>query len=316
MVVKRLHIMNQKKTEELLEQLNLEYLQLSRMNELTYGFFTIRILYALKNVDCKLFINTCSQIIKFRKIRKLSYNRADNKPFIYSSNSGTVSPNECVVYTCVTGGYDQIMQEPLTKRHQFIYFTDEERKSNSDYWTVTPVENLKWKGNQINRYYKLHPSEFLQPYRYSMYIDGDVQIISDITPFFDAAKESKYGIAMHAHSDRNCVYKEAQACILLRRGDKDAILKQTEQYRKDGFPENFGMCMAKMIVIDNENPYSKIILDAWWDEFIRSKSGRDQLSFPYVIWKMGYKIEDFAILGNNIYLNPKIRVRNLGKHKG
>ena len=34
---------------------------------------------------------------------------------------------------------------------------------------------------------------------------------------------------------------------------------------------------------------------------------RDQLIFPYILWKMNYKIDDVGSLGNNEYRDPKFK---------
>ena len=46
-----------------------------------------------------------------------------------------------------------------------------------------------------------------------------------------------------------------------------------------------------------------------------SGSGRDQLALPYIIWKLGYHMSDIGSLGNNLFLNPKFRIENLGDHR-
>ena len=145
-------------------------------------------------------------------------------------------------------------------------------------------------------------------------MDGNVQVVSDLTALTEIAKCSKIGIAMHKHPARKCAYVEAQVCIASKRGNADAIKKQMERYRKEGFPENFGFCEATVIATDLRNPNAKQIMECWWNEFCNTGSGRDQLSFPYVLWKNGFSINDVGLLGNNILFNPKFRIINPGSH--
>lgn len=308
--------MNEDYTNDPLEILNKEYLELIQSKDLATGELVNGLMYGIRHGNLRIVRGFLQKISAQRKIKKLSKkNVVHRNAYVYSKTDGSISTDDCVVYTCVTGGYDKNIQEPYTKKQDFIYYTEAGSQLKSENWIIKPIEELNLTGNQINRFYKFHPAKYVGSYRYSMYIDGNVKIISDITPFFYAAKESKWGIAMHAHSERNCVYKEAKACLFYKRGNADAIANQMEFYRKEGLPDEFGLCMAAVIVVDNQNPHSKLILDAWWDEFMRSKSGRDQLAFPYVIWKLGYKIEDFTLLGENIYLNPKFRFFNISDHK-
>ena len=66
------------------------------------------------------------------------------------------------------------------------------------------------------------------------------------------------------------------------------------------------MAEANIIVTDLKNKNGKKIFELWWDEFQKSKSLRDQLAFPYVIWKNDIKIDCITTLGNNVYDNPKV----------
>ena len=85
----------------------------------------------------------------------------------------------------------------------------------------------------------------------------------------------------------------------------------TAGLQKEFMPEDsdFGMVEATIIIVDLNNPIAKKIMDDWWYELLRSHSGRDQLSFPYVLWKNGYHISDVGCLGNNRRRNPKFRTR-------
>ena len=76
------------------------------------------------------------------------------------------------------------------------------------------------------------------------------------------------------------------------------------------FPRNFGLFECNVIVSDLNNDKSKRILDAWWNEFLNTDVKRDQLIFPYVLWKLGYKFNNVGYLGNNVYKNYKLHINN------
>ena len=75
--------------------------------------------------------------------------------------------------------------------------------------------------------------------------------------------------------------------------------------KKEGFPERFGLYEATVIVYDLNNPNAKEIAHKWWDMYFKSEANRDQIFFPYILWKTGFTIEDVGDLGNNIWENPK-----------
>lgn len=57
-----------------------------------------------------------------------------------------------------------------------------------------------------------------------------------------------------------------------------------------------------------ESKKAKEIYNQWWDEFLKQGSLRDQLSFPFILWKNNIKISEVGTLGKNLYKNTKIRV--------
>lgn len=241
-----------------------------------------------------------------RKIAKLS---SPKHPFFY--NEGCyLSEKKGVVYTCVTNNYDCIVSPILKPENvDFILFTD---KKNGDFledWKEILLGEhiIEQNGNYANRFCKLNPFLFFEGYDFAVYVDGCIQVVSDVRPLFSVAQKSKTGLAMHLHMSRNCAYAEAKICRILKKGDAKKIEEQMNRYRVAGFPEHFGLLEATIIVVDLHNENAKMIMNDWWHEFVTSGSGRDQLSLPYVLWKSGFNISDIGILGSNRSRNPKFR---------
>lgn len=218
-----------------------------------------------------------------------------------------VTSRKGVVYSCITNGYD-VPKAPILVNEtlDYILYTDAEERFDSvwKYKKIKEIENTPG-SNFANRYYKFNPFSLFPDYDYSIYVDGNVQVVSDVTGLYSIANESPLGIAMHKHFSKSCAYKDAKWCELNKRGKLTAIKEQVRRYRKEGFPEEYGLCEATIIVVDLHSPVAKKIMNVWWQEFCRTESGRDQISFPYVLWKMGYKISDVGCLGNDEYHNPK-----------
>lgn len=300
-----------------LEQVNAEYLAL-KAEETPEYILGRRILNFKKNFPFHL-LPWLRQHFKNEDIKKKNESvtvRVKEEDLFYASPFDAEG-TKGVVYTCITGGYD-VPHEPVYKSDKvdYVLYTDKPCLDKKSIWQCHGLGTVPAdpKGNGINRYYKFHPFElFENQYDYSIYIDGSVQTVSDIAPLYMIAKASRLGIAMHRHAARCCVYKEALWCKYNKRGDQKALEKQVTEYREEGFPEKYGLCEATIIVVDLHNQTAKRLLDMWWDEFCRSGSGRDQLSFPYILWKEGYHIEDIGCLGNDEYRNPKFRIN---AHKG
>lgn len=227
----------------------------------------------------------------------------------YKDESNYYSDYDITIYTCIVNGYDK-PQEPIfpPNNYNYVLYTDDVRTVDSRSWKVRQIPDYlsKMSGNDINRYIKMHPSEFIDT-RYALYVDGNVGTVThidDMIPFINP----KIGIAMFKHPFRKCAYREAKACLKLKKGNRAGICNQVESYRKNGFPENYGLIEATIFLVDNGNDCSKELLDEWWNEYYKFKSGRDQIALPYLLWKKNMRIEDIATLGDDRRGDPRFRI--------
>ena len=220
------------------------------------------------------------------------------------------------VYTCITGDYDNI-QIPLVKfdNVDFYMITDDAKRYRkySKLYKIIELDNTIKKLGDINanRYAKFHPFDYFNNYDYAIYMDSNIRVIGDIRTFVNYCTELT-GLAMHRHRSRDCIFIEARVCKILRRGNFELIDKQMNRYRTEGFPNDFGMNEAGIIVTDLHNLSARHLLEKWWEEYLKSGTMRDQLSWPYVLWREKRKIEDVGNLGNDISKNYKIE---FVKHK-
>ena len=242
-----------------------------------------------------------------RRIKKYSMTQAPHSDFKYGQY-----PDEQIriaVYTCVTNGYDNPLSPLfLIPNVDFILYTDM-TDTHVDGWQIRniPDEILKLgSGTLINRYLKMHPTILRDDYDYAIYIDGNIQVISNVKNIINAVSK-KTGLAIHRHSSRNCIYDEFEACKILKKGNIIKLKDQIQKYKNNKFPENFGLYECTVIVSDLKNACGTELLDKWWNEFKVNESLRDQISLPYIIWSNGYIFDDIGNLGYNLKLNPKFR---------
>ncbi len=296
--------MNEKEYQKKIEELNLENIQLKKSKEYATGKKILQVKSMLKKMQiCKL----VKKIFENRKISKFSNIEKENN---FKVKEKQTKP-KVAVYTCITGNYDKEILEPFINvdNIDFYLFTDSTNQK-SKYWNIKEIpENVRNNYNNIlkNRYLKMHPGELFKDYDYSIYIDGNVKVMSDLTELTYSIND-KTGIAMHKHQFRDCICDEIEVCKVKKKGNYSEMKKQVERYLQQGFPKKFGMLEATIIVTDLKNPVAKKILDDWWKEFISTKSLRDQISLQYVVWKNNFRIDDIGVLGNNLYKNPKFRV--------
>jgi hypothetical protein len=290
-----------------LENLNKENINLQNSPEYKYGKDFLAFKKMLKHFQI---IKIFEKIINRKKIDKLNCYKDHENNYIYKDNS-KYKNSKIVVYTCITGKYDKFI-DPLLKFENIDYvaFTDNENIKSS-VWQIKkiPIYILKINDNiLINRYIKFHPKElFAGKYDYSIYIDGNIKVISDLTSFIYGINELT-GLALHYHHLRNCLYNEATVCLLNNKGNKIKIKKLIKKYHRENFPSSFGLYECGVIVCNLNNNKAENILSKVYEELVCSETYRDQLVFPYIIWKNNYKFTDVNSLGNNIYKNYKIRI--------
>lgn len=281
------------------EILNKEYEEIIKENNLRYQIKKNLSIEEIKRKISRLIIK-----IKY-KISNLQEKRNLGNDVEFEEYKGN---KKIVIYTCITGDYDNLL-EPyyMDPKCEYIIFSDQNIKSDiyKTFKIPKKIENMN--NILINRYIKLHPHEiFEKEYDYSIYIDGNIQQISNLSAFINNINE-EIGIAMHKHSVRNCIYEEAKALKIQKKGNKKFINEQIKKYENEKFPPNYGMAEANVIVTDLNNNKSKKIFEDWWEEFINSKSMRDQVSLPYILWRNNISMDLLTTLGSNVYNNPKLR---------
>ena len=232
-----------------------------------------------------------------RRLQKLSFGERKevikyNADHVSGKYKKVAKPENIVVYTCITGGYDKLVEpKVVTPGVDYICFTDDSTLM-SDIWKMRPIPNeLKELSNvKQQRLVKTSPHKYLKAYDISIWVDGSVDVTGDIHKVLDIIKNSgKWSgseIFIPVHPRRNCIYDEASACIRMKKDTKENVDAQMERYRNEGFPKQFGLPQSNIIIRKHNSARCVTVMDTWSDE-IRKGSHRDQLSFNYALWKNG-----------------------------
>lgn len=282
----------------------LEYRKLRRSYEYWIGSEYLGFASSVRHFR---FITAFKKLIKIIKYKKYWYRPAYDSPDMKNipviKNDEPVSDRRIAVYTCITGNYDYI-KEPLFKSDNVDFFVFSDRKVSSKAWKQLdiPKEAKSFTGSLVNRFIKMHPHLLFNNYDYTLYVDGNVLVLDNPLHFINCMN-LEYGIAMHKHAFRNDIYKEADACLKLKKGNPIKIKAQLEAYRVEGMPDSYGLLEATIILTKMNHPKAAEIYDKWWDDFLIREGYRDQLSLPYVLWKMKINPNEIGTLGNNEYQN-------------
>lgn len=246
---------------------------------------------------------------------KYARHLVENQPTVWiNPNNPPLNLNNkrIAVYTCVTGGYD-VIKNPAVIPNNVDFYIYTESEFDKNIWKELKVNPEHIQGlskAEVNRYIKHHPFELFPDYDYVIYIDGSVFIIDDITSLLNNI-DKEMGFATYSHPSRNCVFDEVYSILALGKGNKKNIESQIKRFKEEGMPTHFGLLECTVLAFDIKNQTAKKICDGWWNEFITSKSGRDQLALPYVVWKMGLNPQRIGTLGQNVLKDSRFIVFNL-----
>jgi len=222
------------------------------------------------------------------------------------------SEYEYVVYTAVFGAYDEVPSVNPQWNCDFYCFTDN-RNFLSSGWKVILVESLDEGTAQTNRRYKMLPHKFLPNHKASLYVDGNVEIVTDPSPLFKKYLRDAH-IAIPKHQDRHCAYEEADLCIHEGRVNEQETIQQMDRYRQEGFPANYGLTENGIIFRRHHESAVVNLMEAWWQEYL-SGGKRDQISLPYLLWKNNTFISEVTEgprISNSFF---KIGLHNSAKKK-
>lgn len=194
-----------------------------------------------------------------------------------------------IVYKAVFGDYDKTSEQPPNDWEcDFLCFTDNEKFVGKG-WRIVYVPRIETLPGYLNRYYKMLPHRHFEGYDFSLYLDGNIDLIANPIPLIDNYL-NKSSIAIPNHPKRNCSYEEAEHCIYSGLTSAKETREQMQEYKLDGFPINKGLT-ENGIILRRHNDLEIIeLMELWWREY-QTKVKRDQISLHYLAWKKGIKIE-------------------------
>ena len=193
------------------------------------------------------------------------------------------------IYTAVTTDFEYMGKNRFQEGIDYIFFTDGSSKPIQDTWRVEKLPDLSHlHPRRAAKLPKVNPHFFdiLTKYKYTIWIDGDMQIIGDnFAP--DILSYMDEGVLFSPHFDgRDCAYSEATIRPL--KYVSEPLDQQVEFYKQDGFPENLGLFEGGIIARDMTNRDVRELGQVWYIQNMVF-SYQDQVSLPYVLWKTKIK---------------------------
>jgi Protein of unknown function (DUF616) len=192
--------------------------------------------------------------------------------------------SEITVLTSITAGKDHLRDDQCTGGATFIAYVSEEY--HSEVWEQRPAYDRFRSARRNSRAPKILSHQFCET-DCSIWLDGNLALRVNPVRLVETWL-GEYDFAVFRHPERNCIYEEALNCIGYGADDPELIKRQVSKYANEGFPKNFGLAEANVIV----RRHSRDVIEfnkAWWSEYC-IHCVRDQLSFMYTVKKTGLRI--------------------------
>lgn len=214
------------------------------------------------------------------------------------------SRDRVAIYTAIFGGYDLPKLQPSCYGADFVCFTDNETLQPPGGWRVRVCRPRYDHPRLAAKWFKTRPDKALPQYRYTIWIDGSVAISTDAFASQVLASLNNSGLALCRHPDRDSVFDEVPASLEMRKYKGLPLREQVEHYRAQGYDGNNGLYAAGILVRDSANERIRRLGRLWMEENIRW-SYQDQLSLPYLLWRLGLSP---GIIPYYLWDNPLFRV--------
>lgn len=244
-----------------------------------------------------------------RKKREIEY----KKEITCNEKNKVVKKKKCgktAVYTCVLGDYDAITIPNYVDADCDYYLITDDKKIKSDFYKVISVDKIVPVNvtslRDKNRYCKMHGAHIFKDYDYSIYIDGNVQIISSVNQLIE--KINEYGIGFHVHPHSKDPYMEALRCIVYKKEEREKIYSTIKWLASIGVERHCGAVECGVIVCENANEVAKDFLHNWYEYYMNGEAKRDQLYIAPAAMKTGIRVEDIAIYKNDLRFGIVTRI--------
>lgn len=164
---------------------------------------------------------------------------------------------------------------------------------------------------------QFHTLPILQGHRIAIWLDGTVHITNRSTAetIKNLVERDGKNIVVFEHRREGLVGEEVEASRLASRGEKyfsthwgccdqplQNVTEQYDRYSSLGFQERwwlqeydapleigkreqYGLWITCFVAFDMLDPVSRIFLDTWWQHNVEFTT-QDQVSFPFVAWKL------------------------------
>jgi hypothetical protein len=197
-----------------------------------------------------------------------------------------------LVITAITDGKDKLIDPPVVfKNCDYIAYVDK-KEDDVKVWEQRDILKFStiddYKNRREAKTYKILSSLMFPQYEYIIWEDGNHQLKKDPQLIID-----EYGddvdVFLFKHPDRKCLYQEMTACAQWNLDIHDNLQNQFTLYKSLRMPDRYGLYEMCTFIVKTTHAVKELQL-MWWEQ-ITKFSSRDQISFPFCLWRMEKKLK-------------------------
>lgn len=218
--------------------------------------------------------------------------------------------NKIAIITAISGNRDRLSVPSIVHDNaDYFAFLDNPTEDKIGPWVQKKIYDFtndsRFENRRKAKPYKIMPELFIPGYDYYFWVDATHDVVINPQVIIDEhLKDACIGV--FKHNQRSCAYDEAMEIIRLDYDHVNNVTSQIKEYQKVGFPTGYGLFELPVSVRKNCFETTKFNL-MWWEQICKYSS-RDQISFPFCVFKTNIKLSILPGFANGI--NPK--TNNIG----
>lgn len=149
---------------------------------------------------------------------------------------------------------------------------------------------------RASRRAKLRPHQYFPDAEWSLWLDNKSRLRRDPHEVLAAVRaQGDADFFAFRHFRRDCVYDELQTAWENGLDDYAILKERLRTYRAEGMPRHAGLIEGHFLLRRHNAPALVRFGERWFEHVLRF-SRRDQISFPYLAWKLGLGYEMITAL--------------------
>jgi hypothetical protein len=186
---------------------------------------------------------------------------------------------DSVVYSSISGGYENPWPFPPSPRSRFVRFSDSKNLETWGYWESRPLPFIGATSALSSRWVKLHPHFLFNGPRWAVWHDSNILLLDGWDQLLSDFQTSGLPMGAIPHPNRSSAHEEIEKCIQLGKANPESL---AAEYSRLGPDPQRGLWETGFCFFDLKHPQLPMLLNTWW-RMIEEGTHRDQIYLPYAL---------------------------------